>query len=87
MHKLAKYGSGGSGRRLRTVWAAAMSAGLATLVVAGAAGAAPHGARLHPVVRGLDNPRGLAFCPAVSWPWRSVVMRARSVWGLANALG
>jgi hypothetical protein len=63
MYRIAKRDSHGSGTRRRTVraLAVALSAGLAALVMPTAAGAAHHGARLHTVARGLDNPRGLAF--------------------------
>ncbi len=65
MYRIANGDSHGSGTRLRTVWALAiaLSTGLAALVMPTAAGAVHHGARLHTVARGLDNPRGLAFLP------------------------
>jgi hypothetical protein len=40
-----------------------LSAGLIASALVPAAGAAPHGSRLHVVARGLDNPRGLALLP------------------------
>ena len=66
MYQIAQHDGGGSGRRLRSVWAlaAVLTAGLAALVLPAPAGAASHGARLRAVARGLDNPRGLAFLPS-----------------------
>jgi hypothetical protein len=61
MYQFARDGSQRSGGHVRAVLAliAALTAGLVPLAMANAAGAAPHG--LHTVIRGLDNPRGLAF--------------------------
>jgi hypothetical protein len=42
---------------------ALLALGLVGWVMTPAAGAASHAARLHTVVRGLDNPRGLVFLP------------------------
>jgi hypothetical protein len=42
---------------------AALTVGLVAMAMASAAAAASHGPRLHTVVRGLDNPRGLIFLP------------------------
>ena len=68
----AQNDSGGSGRRLRTVWTlvAALTAGLAALVLPAPASAEPHGAHLRTVALGLDNPRGLASCRAATSRWR-----------------
>jgi hypothetical protein len=65
VYEFAKSGSQRSVRHVRIVRAviAALAAGLVGVAMSNAAGAAPHRPRVHIVIRGLDNPRGLAFLP------------------------
>ena len=65
MYQLAKRRNREAGGRVRIARAlvAGLTIGLVAVVIAAPAGAASRGSRLHTVVRGLDNPRGLAFLP------------------------
>jgi hypothetical protein len=65
MYALAERGSHrpAAPTRVRCALLAGLIIGMVAVVMAPVAGAAPRGSRLHPVVRGLDNPRGLAFLP------------------------
>jgi hypothetical protein len=65
VHQLARGTNQRSGGRARFAQAlvAILAAGLAAVSAAPAVSAASPGPRLHTVVRGLDNPRGLAFLP------------------------
>jgi hypothetical protein len=65
MYQLAKRRNQRSGGRVRIGRAltAVLTVGLVAVMMAPAAGAASQGLRLRTVVRGLDNPRGLAWLP------------------------
>ena len=65
MYQLAKRRSRRPGGRVRIARAlvAVLTMGLVGVVMTPGAGAASQGPRLHTVVGGLDNPRGLAFLP------------------------
>src|SRR5438105_10987755 len=65
MYQLAKRRSQRPGGRVRIARAlvAVLTMGLVGVVMTAGAGAASQGPRLHTVVGGLDDPRGLAFLP------------------------
>jgi hypothetical protein len=65
MYQLAKWRNRRSRGRLRVACAlvAALTVGLLIVAMGPRADAAPQAPRLHTIVRGLDNPRGLIFLP------------------------